>query len=359
VSTGGAYLVAAGLGLLVFDLIRPKGKRPYAERNPWNAGTLEWLTEMPGKPWGTRSIPVVSSRYPLWDQPDLTGRVDAGEFYLADAPEGKLETLVTTVVEAQPIQCMRVSGPSFLPMTGAAFTGAAFILATFHLYVLAGVSTALAGAAILWWLWRDTAPVPEQEHKDVGLGLLLPIYASGPRSCGWWGMFITMLADVTAFLSLVFAFYYFVAINEDYRLDALAMEVLWPLMGLVGAVAVAATTWAVRRRGIGGATGAGVLAAVAVLACLSGAALLVGPAMAGVAPTSHALAAMIWTLLGWSAVHVALGVVMLLFCAAASMTGRLDRMHDAYLWNTELFWHFTSFTVAVSVLVVLLLPVVP
>jgi heme/copper-type cytochrome/quinol oxidase subunit 1 len=77
VSTGGAYVIGAGLALLVFDLLRPKGRQPYAPRNPWNAGTLEWLTEMPGKPWGSRSIPTITSRYPLWDQPDLSLLISA------------------------------------------------------------------------------------------------------------------------------------------------------------------------------------------------------------------------------------------------------------------------------------------
>ena len=33
--------------------------------NVWNAGTLEWL---PNHVFGLRSIPLVTSREPLWDQ---------------------------------------------------------------------------------------------------------------------------------------------------------------------------------------------------------------------------------------------------------------------------------------------------
>ena len=36
--------------------------------NVWNAGTLEWL---PSGNYATRSIPIVTSRDPLWDQPQL------------------------------------------------------------------------------------------------------------------------------------------------------------------------------------------------------------------------------------------------------------------------------------------------
>src|SRR5688572_13551109 len=69
VSSAGAFLLAAGVAVFVWDVLRPKRKQALSPRNPWNAGTLEWLTEMPGKPWGVRSIPEIDHRYPLWDQP--------------------------------------------------------------------------------------------------------------------------------------------------------------------------------------------------------------------------------------------------------------------------------------------------
>ncbi len=359
ISTCGAYVIGAGLAVLLFDLVRPKGSQPYATRNPWNAGTLEWLTEMPGKPWGSRSIPRITSRYPLWDQPDLIERVDAGEFYLADAEEGKRETLITSVVEAEPIQCMRVSGPSFLPMIAAVFTAIAFFVATFHLYYAALASSMLAAATILWWLWRDTALIPEKKTKDVGSGLTLPIYVAGPRSCGWWAMFIAMLADVTAFLCLIFSFYYYVTINETVSLERFQVGWGWPLAGLAGGLLTVALIWGARRHGISGGGGAALLAAAALVACATGAALVTGPATAGIEPTSHAIGATIWTLLGWAAVHAGLGVVMLLFCGAGCLAGRVDGDHDIFLWNTELYWHFTAFMAALSALVVVLLPAVP
>src|SRR3546814_11827539 len=54
VSTVGAFALALGIAVVAVDMCRPRGGRPYARRNPWNAGTPEWLTEMPGKSWGDR-----------------------------------------------------------------------------------------------------------------------------------------------------------------------------------------------------------------------------------------------------------------------------------------------------------------
>jgi cytochrome c oxidase subunit I+III len=95
----GAFILASGVAVIFWDLLRPKGKEPYSERNPWNAGTLEWTQEMPGKPWGIRSIPEIDSRYPLWDQPNFVRDVDEGHFYLPDAEEGLREKIVTSPVD--------------------------------------------------------------------------------------------------------------------------------------------------------------------------------------------------------------------------------------------------------------------
>src|SRR5690606_2667573 len=69
VSTIGAFTMAAGVAIFLCDVVRPKAKQAFSARNPWNAGTLEWLADMPPKPWGIRSIPEIDARYPLWQQP--------------------------------------------------------------------------------------------------------------------------------------------------------------------------------------------------------------------------------------------------------------------------------------------------
>ncbi|RUU03349.1 cytochrome ubiquinol oxidase subunit I, partial [Mesorhizobium sp. M7A.T.Ca.TU.009.01.3.2] len=84
ISTIGAYVFAAGVLVVVFDVVRPKHREPRSEQNPWKAGTLEWLNE-PEENWGVRSIPIIESRYPLWDQADLMQKVNEGAYYLRSA----------------------------------------------------------------------------------------------------------------------------------------------------------------------------------------------------------------------------------------------------------------------------------
>jgi cytochrome c oxidase subunit I+III len=361
VSTVGAFILAAGAGVIFWDLVRPKGGQPYSPRNPWKAGTLEWLQEMPGQPWGIRSIPEIDSRYPLWDQPDFERDVDEGRFYLPDAEEEKRETLVSSVVDATPQQCLRLPGPSFLPLLSALTVGGFFVLGTYHLWFLASVSLVLGIAVIMCWLWTGTALVPEKEIKDVGLGLRLPIYISGPDSVSWWAMFITMLAVLTAFVSIVFAYFFFWTIHDDFPPGPSAGPgALWPTLG--GALVLAAwgSMLLARARNRADDSRGFYLSLViaSVLAIAGGAALLVGPYLAKMDPATHVYPATVWLLLIWSAGHLGLGLLMNGYCFARRLAGRMTARHDIDIANVTLYWHFCTLTVVTTVAVVAGFPLV-
>ena len=228
VSTVGAFVFASGILVVVLDVLRPKHRQPRAQTNPWNAGTLEWISE-PEENWGVRSIPLIESRYPLWDQNNLARDVNGGRFYLADAEEGRREGLVTSVLDAKPQQVLRVGGTSYVTIVSAFALGAVFIALTFHWWIVAAASGIVSFCAILWWLWTGTAEVPEKPKKDVGLGLILPLYASGPASVGWWAMFITMVGDATAFASLVFSYFFYWTIHRDFTAAIAGPGLRWPL----------------------------------------------------------------------------------------------------------------------------------
>jgi cytochrome c oxidase subunit I+III len=53
----------------------------------------------------------------------------------------------------------------------------------------------------------------------------------------------------------------------------------------------------------------------------------------------------------WCALHLAIGVVMLLFCTVASARGRLQARFDNDIQIVTLYGHFLAFTVLVSILV--------
>jgi cytochrome c oxidase subunit I+III len=361
VSSLGAFILAAGFAVLVWDIMRPKGKEPYAERNPWGAGTLEWLAEIPDKPWGVRSIPEIDARYPLWSQPNFVRDVDEGRFYLPDAEELKRETLVTTAIDAQPIQCLRVPGPTFLTFVAAMFTGGVFIFSTYHWWTLAAISGGFALVTILIWLWTGTAFIPEKEVKDVGLGLTLPLYASGPASVGWWAMLITMLGDMTAFVALVFGYFFYWTVNEDFPPETSSGPgVLWPLASAVLLLGAWGLTVFARRWNRGDQSTRFYLALLsAVVVAVAGVgALLAGPWVSGLDPTSHVYPATVWVLVLWTAVHVVVGVIMQLYCLTRRLAGRMTARYDIDITNVALYWHFVAITVAITIAVIAGFPLV-
>src|SRR5687767_8135528 len=255
-STAGAFVLALGFAVVAWDVLRPKSRQPYAPRNPWHAGSVEWLQEIPGIPWGVRTIPLVERRYPLWEQPNFMEDYDGGRFFLPDAEEGRREMLVTSAIDAEPLQCMRIPGPTFITLFAAIAVGGIFIFPTFKMYSMMGVSVVLSIVVIAIWLWTGTGEIPEKETKSVGRGVTLPLYVSGKQSAGWWAMGITMLAIFSAFISLVFGYFFYWTLRENFIPADAGEHVGWAVLALAGTTAswgstVLARKWNAQDRATG------------------------------------------------------------------------------------------------------------
>jgi cytochrome c oxidase subunit I len=358
ISTLGAFVLAAGIAVIVFDVLWPR-RRTFSGRNPWKAGTLEWLSPQPQKSYAVRTVPHVSSRYPLWTDPELTRKVDEARFYLPDAEELKRETLVTTALDGEPVQCLRLPGNSWLPMWAAVFIGGSFIATTFHLYWTALGSGVIGVAVILVWLWTGTAMIPEKRAKDIGLGLRLPLYVSGSDSVGWWAMLITMLGDMSAFFSLIFGYFFFWTIHKDFPPAGMdGPGLLWPGIAVAASFAAWAVMLAARRANAEGSAFAlrATLVLNVLLASVGAAALVYAPYVTKLDPVLHSYPAIVWVLVLWTALHLLLGILMTLYCLAGSIAGRLTREHDIDIHNVVLYWHFAAITAAVTVATISLFP---
>lgn len=358
-STIGAYLFAGGVAIVCLDLARSpwRGKAP---RNPWNAGTLEWLALPEDENWGIRSVPLIESRYPIWDQKDFVRKVDEGRFFLPDAEEGRRETIVTSVLDARPVQVLRLGGPSVLPMATAVALGSVFILTTYHLYwwALAGAVATLA--LTLTWLWT-TAEIPEKPCKAIGHGIEVPLYVSGGSAPGWWAMFITMMADATAFSGLVFGYYFYWTARPDFPPSGAGLDgpgAFWPMTALALTLAGWLATVAARELNARGrvamARAALVGGAAASLAALV--AGLAGPWTSGLEPTLHVYPAIVWTLTIWTAAHSGIGAIAQLYALARSLAGRMTPQHDADIRNVTVYHHFLLFTGIVTYVTIGLFP---
>ncbi|MDL1865433.1 cytochrome c oxidase subunit I [Betaproteobacteria bacterium PRO5] len=356
-STAGAYLFALGVAVVVLDLcLSPR--RPLGERNPWKAGTLEWLSGPAMENWGVRCVPQVGSRYPLWDESGFVQNVDEGRYFLPDAEEGRRELMISSVLDAEPQQIARVGGPSVKPMLAAITLGSVFILTTFHLYTAAFVSGLAALAVILWWLWTGTGIIPEKTEKPAGCGIILPLYSSGPASSGWWAMFITMIADATAFLSLIFGYFFYWTVHTEFPPAAqpglAGPGTFWPTLALVLiAAGWAATITARESNARGQIRRARTALSIATVVTGAGAlAMLAGPWLAELDPARHVYPAIVWVLAIWIAAHAVLGIVMQLYALARSLTGRMTSVYDGDVRNIVVYHHFLVLSALITCIVI-------
>ena len=134
ISTVGAFLFAAGVLVFLFDLVRnlrPTVSEPVGD--VWKGASLEWLHN---HIYGPRSIPLVESRDPLWDEPGLAEDSKAGRHYLPGTITGVRETIVTSPVEATPQALLRLPGYGWSPLLAAVGTAGFFMLLTVKLVTL-------------------------------------------------------------------------------------------------------------------------------------------------------------------------------------------------------------------------------
>jgi len=359
VSTVGAFVLATGIVIFTWDLVRPRGKQPPPSRNPCQAGTLEWSQDIPEEFWGARSVPYISTRYPLWQQSMVVVRMDAGRFYLADSIEGLRETLVTSVIDAKPLHVLWVTGPAVITMLAAPFTCGAFIFPTFHWYTASVISGILAVICICNWLWTSTAEIPITQKMDVGLGLKLPAYVSGPIAVGWWGMFIIMLADAEAFTSLIFGvFFYWTSGNDFPPPNATLANTGLVVLAMVLLILSWLLTLAARQANrVGGKNRARNYLSIAPLIAAGGIyAFLESIRINELDPTSHVYPVVVWALVVWTIAHSVAGIVMQTYCALQLAFKRVDRHHDAPLCNITIFWHFHAISVLATAALIGLLP---
>jgi len=123
--------------------------------NPWAADTLEWSTSSPPPNYNFHNLPVVQGRYPIWQA-------------TADAPvvrglsTKKRETLVTSVIDAQPELKFDIPGPSIWPSLVAIAAGVAIIPGIFTPWAFL-VGAILTGIALTCWFFGD----PNYENKTA------------------------------------------------------------------------------------------------------------------------------------------------------------------------------------------------
>jgi cytochrome c oxidase subunit I+III len=347
-STVGAFILASGVLLFVSDLILHfsvclRGEK--AAPNPWGAGTLEWL---PNDVYSTRSIPLVTSREPLWEQPNLSQDVEAGGYFLPNAPTGRRETIVTTPIEAWPEYVILMPGPGWAHFFAAVFTAACFLLLTVKFVVTALICGVLAILSCMVWCW-DLDAGPGKGSVSIGAGLKLPTYMSGPTSHSWWAMVVLMLVAGSLYLTYVFSYLYLWTVSpqlwpKTYLPVVPTLD--WPAAA-AGLFILSIATFIVADRvlpapGAVNLSAPLCIAAGGLLSVLGVGVDVYGHWAAGLRPTTDAYAAMVYM---GGILNCQLAVTVLLMCAfslARLFAGKLDRNRRVTFENTALLAYYTA-----------------
>ena len=307
-SSVGGFLQAFGFALFLIDVVLQIWLGRVHRRNPWGATTLEWAMPIPSTTYNFASLPTVTTRDPLADDPDLGVALARGEGLLAEVRHGWRETLAVDMTSGMPEHVAILPGNSWLPIATAAMLGGFFLMMLAGLYAVAPVF--LVGTVWLGWRWAWT----NGTRGDVGMvaiggGQSLPTSFEAPRTTGWWGSVFALAASATLFASLLFGYAFLWTIAPNWPPPALIPpSLVVPLLAIAGAAAAGIAVRAGRMPIVLG----GHLAIVAALILL----LTTAPG-----PSTHAYAATSAALAAYGLFHAGLAAIMTGFVMARAKAG--------------------------------------
>jgi len=354
-STTGAFVLAAGVLLFVIELVR--NFRLAVENNTGNVyggGTLEWL---PTGLYSTRSIPVVRSSQPLWNESCLAKDVEEGRYFLPRTATGQRETIITSTLRAEPEYLQIMPGPSVWPLLSALFTAGFFLLLTVQAYRPGMVSGVLAIICVVRWLW-ETDRLAHVPSVDIGAGIMVPTYATGPNTHGWWAMVILMIVIGMIFLMAVFSYLFLYGINPGFWIDP--PDPLW-LLPIIVCCGLAVLLALLGRRML--AREGTERWTPAVLVLLSAASLTIGFGIdfwswrgTGLAPDASGQGATVYAFLSLQGILTAISVMMALYLAARNSRGLIVRPRNNSFDLVMLFHIYTAAEGSLSAALVRLFP---
>jgi cytochrome c oxidase subunit I+III len=156
IETVGAYVLAAGLLLIAWNLLWSRLHGAPAGTDPFYGGTLEWTTTSPPPEFNFPVIPEVTSPYPNWDREDRERdrqRLEQGMLVLDEGHE----TTASTVRDAEIDEVLEMPTESGWPVVLAICVALLFTMLLVSHYFIAAVFAGLGALALAGWHWREPA----------------------------------------------------------------------------------------------------------------------------------------------------------------------------------------------------------
>jgi cytochrome c oxidase subunit 1 len=142
--TVGVFAMVVGTAILAYNMVVSLKRGEVAGPDPWDANTLEWLTDSPPKVYNFAYTPTVRSERPLWDHKHTKG--------MEIVPPGEVEHI-------------HMPSPSWIPLIVTAHVGMILVGLLFTSFdtgvgFMGYVSAVLGALGIIYWLYRwVTQPV--------------------------------------------------------------------------------------------------------------------------------------------------------------------------------------------------------
>ncbi|MNS07053.1 hypothetical protein D3C86_664540 [compost metagenome] len=211
---------------------------------------------------------------------------------------------------------------------------------------------------IMRWCWFLDAP-HARKTTEIGAGVRVPNYVSGPSSHGWWAMVIVLIVGGMVCLLAGFSYVFLWSRRPDpwqAPPDIGSSMVSIGLLVAAGLCALAAprALRIARQRAASIATGLLVLASAGVIT----ASIVEGRAWwtTGLRPDISSQGASVYALLSWAGTFAAVGGLMGLYIVLRRLFGRLAAERPS---TVDLISLFLVFTAAQSIGVILLVRLFP
>lgn len=344
ISTLGSYVLGFGVLVFLINYVYSLYWGEDAPANPWNGDSLEWATDSPPPNYGFADLPVVRSRYPLWDQDTVEPRGEDKVSKLMDAlshyPLKWRGALTTSAIDAKPEEVFRVSGPSIWPVVTAVGIITIFAAEIFTLRIAVVIGTFILTGGLIGWHWPDKIETT-QEELDFERKHGIPVRPNGSRIVSRWAMNLMILLMAIALSSLLFSYFYIRLKNPiwppgDIKLPGL----LWPALSTLSLfISGGAMWWALRRirkddvRGLRAG-----LALVFVFGALGTALLIYDFRQVDFTHETHAYGSLFYILNGYIFLMMTAGLVQNLMTQLWAWLGRYSAREHVAIEVTGRYW---------------------
>jgi cytochrome c oxidase subunit 1 len=159
ISSIGAFGIAASVLLFIINVMHSRRSGAWAGNDPWGAGTLEWSVASPPPAGNFIVVPVVHSRFPLWQPGGAPG-------YVAGLSNRYREVLITSVADASPEHRLWLPASTPWPFVAAVATTILFVGAIFTPWAVVWGALPVAAACTLWF-WPKRAVTAARCASEV------------------------------------------------------------------------------------------------------------------------------------------------------------------------------------------------